>query len=153
MFGFEIKIMDKCCVCSKQPWIRSRLKAHTVKKKKKEKLTEQCSFLQCSQCCFCTAYTPHMNCIRTANGVCVKQVHLTYSSWNQACAVCKLLCNNCTIVKTKMQCMIKRLGEINIYFWKMSKKCPPPPLKFKNPLSQELPKRGIHFQKWNSGPE
>ncbi len=23
MFGFEIKIMDKCCVCGKQPWIRS----------------------------------------------------------------------------------------------------------------------------------
>ncbi len=110
-------------------------------------------FLQCSQCCFCTAYTPHMDCIRTANGGCVKQVHLTYSSWNQACAVCKLLCNNCTIVKTKMQCMIKRLGEINIYFWKMSKKCPPSPFKLKNPLSQELPKRGIHFQKWNSGPE
>ncbi len=33
------------------------------------------------------------------------------------CAVCKLLCNNCTIVKTKMQCMIKHLGEINIYIY------------------------------------
>ncbi len=34
MFGFEVKIMDICCVCSKQPWIRSRLlceSTHCVK--------------------------------------------------------------------------------------------------------------------------
>ncbi len=37
-FGFEIKIMDKGCVCGKQPWIRS-------------------------PCCFCTAYVIHMDCI------------------------------------------------------------------------------------------
>ncbi len=49
--------------------------------------------------------------------------------------------------------MIKHLGEINIYFWKMSKKIPPPPLKLKNPLSQESPKGEIHSQKLNSGPE
>ncbi len=27
-----------------------------------------------SLCCFCTAYVMHMDCIRTANRVCVKQV-------------------------------------------------------------------------------
>ncbi len=42
--------------------------------------------------------------------------------------------------------MIKHLGEINMYFWKMSKKLPPPPLKLKNPLSQESPKMG----KWKN---
>ncbi len=47
------------------------------------------------------------------------------------------MCNNCTIVKTKIQCVIKHLGEINIYVWKMSKKCHPPPFNLKNNFSQE----------------
>ncbi len=56
------------------------------------------------------ASAPHMDCIHTANeiGLCV---NLIYSSQNQACAVCKLL-HDC---KNK-NCMIKHLGEINIYF-------------------------------------
>ncbi len=101
-----------------------------------------------SQCCFCTTYT---DCLRTAN--CEPGEPLTNlkdSSRNQACAVCKLLC---TILRTKMQCVIKHLRDINIYFWKMSKKCPPSTPKIKIPLSQESPMREIHFQKWNSGPE
>ncbi len=65
--------------------------------------------------------------------------YLTYSSWNQACAVCKLLCNNCTIVKTTMQCMIKHLDETNIYFLKNVKKCPPSTPKIKKiPLTSHL---------------
>ncbi len=40
---------------------------------------------------------------------------------NQACAVCKLLCNNFTIVKTKMHCKNKNVGEINLYFFKYLK--------------------------------
>ncbi len=39
---------------------------------------------------------------------------------NQACAVCKLLCkllcNHFTIVKTKMHCKNKNIGERNIFF-------------------------------------
>ncbi len=31
-FGFEIKIMDKCCVCGKPPQIRSGLQTHPVRK-------------------------------------------------------------------------------------------------------------------------
>ncbi len=34
MFGFEVKIMDICSVCSKQPWIQEQTpvwKAQTVK--------------------------------------------------------------------------------------------------------------------------
>uniref|UniRef100_A0A672N1S9 DNA damage-binding protein 1 n=1 Tax=Sinocyclocheilus grahami TaxID=75366 RepID=A0A672N1S9_SINGR len=51
-FGFEIKIMDKCCVCGKPPQIRSGLQTHPVRN-------------TLSPCCFCTAYT---YCIRTADG-------------------------------------------------------------------------------------
>ncbi len=102
MFGFEIKIMDKCCVCSKQPRISCRLLCES---------------------CFCTAHGPHTHCKRSMCEPGVKG-HLTYSSWNEACAACKLLCNNCMIVKTKMHCMFKHLGEINICFSKMSKNAP-----------------------------
>ncbi len=31
-FGFEIKIMDKCCVCGKPPQIRCGLQMHPVRK-------------------------------------------------------------------------------------------------------------------------
>ncbi len=40
---------------------------------------------------------------------------------NQACAACKLLCNNSTIVKTKMHCKNKNVGEINIFVKKFLK--------------------------------
>ncbi len=58
-FGFEIKIMDKCCVCGKQLWISIRLQTRPVWK-------------QNELCCFCTAYVMDMDCIRTAYGICVK---------------------------------------------------------------------------------
>ncbi len=60
MFGFEIKIMDKCCVCCKQLW------------------WADCKRIRCeikmSPCCFCSAYVTHMDCIETANRVCVNLV-------------------------------------------------------------------------------
>ncbi len=59
----------------------------------------------------------------------VKRCH-TYSSQNKARVVCKLLCTNCTIEKTKNNCMIKHLGKIN----KSNEK---------NPPSQESPKKAI----------
>ncbi len=48
-FGFEIKIMDKCCVCGKPPQIRSGLQTILCESKM-------------SPCCFFTAYT---YCIRS----------------------------------------------------------------------------------------
>ncbi len=60
MFGFEIKIMDKYCVCCKQPW------------------WADCKRVRCEikmiPCCFCTAYVTHMDCIQTAKRVCVNLV-------------------------------------------------------------------------------
>ncbi len=37
-FGFEIKIMDKCCVCGKPPQIRSGLQTHPVRKQNESML-------------------------------------------------------------------------------------------------------------------
>ncbi len=52
-----------------------------------------------------------------------------------------------TIDKTKMQRMIKCLGEINIFGKFLKKALLHPSNKKKNPISQELPKRRINFQK------
>ncbi len=52
-FGFEINIMDKCCVCGKQPQIRSGTANASCAKTK----------------CVCAASSPHTHTVLTADGV------------------------------------------------------------------------------------
>ncbi len=124
MFGFEIKIMDKCCVCSKQ---HGSVADSCVKSTRESVLL---------------LHRLHMDCIHTANGVHVNQVKkaTSHTAHEIRLGLCLSYCATMAgLSKTKIQCMNKHLDVINYIFLKISKKCPPPPLKQKkSPLTSHL---------------
>ncbi len=75
MFGFEIKIMDKCCVCGKQPRIRSGLQTHPVWKH-----NESVLLLHRIR----NAHGLQTHCKRTADRACVKQTWGVYTATYRA---------------------------------------------------------------------
>ncbi len=123
--------MDKCCVCSKQPRISGRL------------LCESTTRVRAASAPL--THGLHTHCKRSTCEPGEKG-HLTYSSRNQAWAVFKLLCNNCRIVKTKIQCMNKHLDVINYIFLKNFQKMPPSTPQTKKIPSHKSPNGAFPLQ-------